>query len=247
MNSPGSQLHDETGKSTLEVIARATAFNKWMYEEIRPCLTGRVLEIGSGIGNISGFLVQDDFPVTLSDYNPEYKKILKEKFSASGNVQDVLQIDLEDKNFESTYHDLRESFDTIFLLNVIEHLENDSRAIGYCRYLLKEGGNLVLLAPAYDFLFCRFDKELGHYRRYTVSKMCLTLLSCNFEITRKKYFNFLGIFGWFFMGKLFNRKKIGGSEMKTFNFLVPLARIADRLTGHRAGLSVIVCAKKSPA
>jgi hypothetical protein len=81
------------------------------------------------------------------------------------------------------------------------------------------------LAPAYPNLYCRLDKELGHYRRYTIKKMRVILEKENFSILEMKYFNFFGIWGWLFTGKILRRKKISINEMVAFNNLVPLARI----------------------
>ena len=39
---------DPEGKRTLEVISKAEQFNQWLYTEIRPFLSGKILEIGSG-------------------------------------------------------------------------------------------------------------------------------------------------------------------------------------------------------
>ena len=49
--------NDYVGEKTLDVIAEADKFNDWMYNTIKPFINGKVLEIGSGIGNISKFLL----------------------------------------------------------------------------------------------------------------------------------------------------------------------------------------------
>jgi len=236
--------HDPVGANTLEVIARADKFNRWMYETIRPFLKGEILEIGSGIGNISKFAIADKHNITLSDYSPEYKQTLKKNFGHLSNVRDVLSIDLQHPDFFSVYRELQERFDTVFLLNVIEHLQDDTAAVEYCRFLLKPGGHLIVLAPAYQSLYCKFDKELGHFRRYTLKKLGQVIGSQAFELIHKQYFNTIGIFGWFIFGKIMNRKMIGSGEMSVFNSLQPVFKVVDNLTFHKAGLSAIVIGKK---
>jgi hypothetical protein len=71
-NSPGITGSDPVGMETLGNISKAGAFNKWMYSAISPYLIGKVLEIGSGLGNISDFLLEDKQDVILSDLRPEY-------------------------------------------------------------------------------------------------------------------------------------------------------------------------------
>ena len=50
---------DPEGEDTLHTIALANRFNQWMYSSIKPFCTGDILEIGSGLGNISDFFLQE--------------------------------------------------------------------------------------------------------------------------------------------------------------------------------------------
>jgi 2-polyprenyl-3-methyl-5-hydroxy-6-metoxy-1,4-benzoquinol methylase len=240
MNDKPISFTDPVGSHTLQVIEKANRFNLWMYLEFRSFLKGEILEIGSGIGNVSQLVINDGLSITLTDYNAEYCLWLKKKFSASANVKAVIEIDLLHSDFKTYYAGLQERFDTIFLLNVIEHLADDVKAIANCRFLLKQGGHLIVLAPAYQNLYCRLDKELGHYRRYTIKNLKAILEKENFDIMKMKYFNFLGIWGWLFTGKILRRKKLGKNEVAAFNNLVPLAKILDNIVLKKIGLSVIV-------
>jgi SAM-dependent methyltransferase len=237
-------LSDPTGFQTLRVIAEANHFNKWMFESIRPYLKGSVLEIGSGIGNLSQFVLEEGFQLTLSDYDSEYKHYLEAHFRSYPNVLDILSIDLQATDFRERYASLEGSFDTVFLLNVIEHLRDDLSAMEYCRFLLKPEGQLIVLAPAYSWLFCRMDRELGHYRRYTSKKLASVIERAGFFITKRHYFNFFGMAGWGFFGKLLGSRQIRSTEMKFYNKLVPMARLLDKITRRSVGLSAIVIAKK---
>ena len=236
---------DVIGLQTLQVISAADHLNNWMYQTIRPFLKGNILEIGSGIGNISSFAINDGLTITLSDFDPEYCRLLKSRYAAAPNVKEIISIDLQQQSFRNTYQLYKEKYDTVFLLNVLEHLENDLAAISNCRYLLKEGGTLIILVPAYRFLFCRLDKELGHYRRYTVKTLRLLFRKQGFKMLHKQYFNFFGLFGWFLFGKCLGRKTIGPGEMSAYNSLVPVFKLADSLVLKQAGLSAIIAGQKS--
>ena len=50
---------DRSGHVNLDVINKAEKFNHWMYSAIKPYCKGRILEIGSGIGNISTCFLND--------------------------------------------------------------------------------------------------------------------------------------------------------------------------------------------
>lgn len=235
---------DPVGLHTLEVIAKADRFNKWMYDQFKHQLKGEILEIGSGIGNISQLVIEESRFITLSDYNDEYCESLSKKFSQYSNVRGVMRIDLLDPNFENKYFVHKERFDSIFLLNVIEHIEDDLIAVKNCYYLLKSGGHLILLAPAYSWLYCTFDKQLGHYRRYSLKQLKDLLKKGAFGILKGDYFNFTGIAGWILFGKIMNKKMLGNGEMSAFNKIVPLAKAVDKILGRSTGLSIIVTGVK---
>lgn len=238
-------ISDVTGLETLQVIAKADKFNKWMYQTIRPYFKGEILEIGSGIGNISKHVIQDNLPITLSDYNPEYCTLLKKKYTSCSNVREIISIDLQDNDFFEKYISLKNKFDTIFLLNVIEHLPDDGKALEFCSFLLKKNGHLIVLAPAYQALFCTIDKELGHFRRYTAKGIKNVLKKKSLVILDSKYFNILGIAGWMLFGKLFKHRSIRENEMNFYNKLVPLAKILDTIFLKKIGLSLIIVAQRN--
>ena len=80
------QESDQEGLSTLETIAKADKFNMWMFRSILPYCSGRILEIGSGIGNISQFFLKSEFRITLSDIRNNYCAALKQKFNDSSTL-----------------------------------------------------------------------------------------------------------------------------------------------------------------
>lgn len=233
-------MTDATGYQTLEVIAKADKFNRWMYETIRPYCRDNILEIGSGIGNISKFFISDGYSITLSDTDNFYFNELKKKFTRIN----VLSIDLVHENFSREYERFFQAFDTVVFLNVLEHVRNDELAIENCRHFLKPGGTLIVLVPAYSFLFSKMDKELQHYRRYTSKKLTGLISKKKFTPKKVLYFNALGIMAWMY-GKFWGLHSIPEKNMKLFNHLVPFARLIDKILFRKAGLSVIAIAQKN--
>ncbi|HTL09625.1 MAG TPA: class I SAM-dependent methyltransferase [Chitinophagaceae bacterium] len=243
MNSLTKNI-DQVGAGTLSMIAAADAFNRWMYNAIKPWLFGQVLELGSGIGNISVFVLNDQFKTVLSDINPSYIHFLQQKFRANKNLIRIVSIDLQHPHFNEEYEALQSQFDSIFLLNVIEHLKDDDAAVRNCNYLLRQGGHLVLLAPAYPFLYCLLDKNLGHFRRYTKKSLAALLYRNNHALLTRKYFNMAGIAGWLVWGKLLRRSMLDAKSFGTFNKLVPFFKLMDKIVFHQVGLSAIAVGKK---
>ncbi len=234
---------DPDGEKTLRVISKAGKFNRWMYQTIRPYSKGKVLEIGSGIGNISAFFLDDGYSITLSDIRTHYFEDLKNKFSGFVNLESAIQMDLVDDLFREKFSYLQGYFDTVFALNVVEHIEDDNRAIQNCRYLLKEGGNIIILVPAYRSLYNGFDENLGHFKRYTKKTIEALLSKNNFSIIHSQYFNLAGILGWYFSGSLLKKQTIPEGQMGLYNLLVPIFKIMDKVILNKAGLSVIAVGK----
>ncbi|WP_415060765.1 class I SAM-dependent methyltransferase [Flavobacterium sp.] len=230
---------DLEGMETLHVIEKANKFNRWMYETIKPFCKGKILEIGCGIGNISEFFIQDSQDIVLSDLRENYLEIVSKKFT-----NPTIKINLIDPEFDTKYDEIIGTFDTVFALNVIEHIEDDKQAIANCKKLLKKGGNLIILVPAYQFLFNNFDKELEHFRRYTRKKIETVIAENHLEIVNSFYFNFIGIIGWFVSGSILKKKTIPENQMGLFNLLVPVFRWADKIILNKIGLSVICVSKK---
>jgi 2-polyprenyl-3-methyl-5-hydroxy-6-metoxy-1,4-benzoquinol methylase len=143
---------DAEGRETLEAIMAADKFNKWMHQAIAPHCKGKILEIGSGIGNISKFFVSENADITLSDIRENYTNELKQIFP---EVKNIIIMDIVHADFETHYKDLLGTFDTIFALNVVEHIKDHDLALKNCRLLLKPGGKMVVLVPAYQTLYNR--------------------------------------------------------------------------------------------
>lgn len=235
---------DKVGKNTLDVVGEADLFNKWIFQTIHPFSSGKILEIGSGLGNISEFFINNEDEIMLTDLREEYCLSLQHKFGSNQNLLGIDQLNLIHPEFEQTYSDHLEKYDTVFALNVIEHIEDDDLAINNCKKLLRKDGHLIILVPSYQKLYNRFDKELGHFRRYTIESLSDLFLKNDLEIIHKKYFNFIGVFGWYISGGLLKKDTIPSNQMRIYNKLVPLWKRADRLLKNRIGLSTIVVGRK---
>ena len=184
---------DQVGGDTLDVISSADKFNRWTYDTIRPFCKGNILEIGSGVGNISQFFLQEDASILLSDIREGYCDELKQKFESYSNLKGVALIDLVDPAFDEKFQHLFGSFDSIFSLNVVEHIYDDTLAIKNAKQLLKEEGHLIILVPSYQGLYNGLDKDLDHYRRYNKKTLSVLFEKNELNIIKKQYFNFMPI------------------------------------------------------
>ena len=230
------------GHENLETVSNSENFNNWMYEEIFPGLKGDILEIGSGQGAYSKRVIRD-FPeskITLTEISTSYLENLKRDFS-SNNVN-VAKLDLNNKkDFENIGY---EKFDSIFGLNVLEHVEDDIFALNQLFKMLKNDGNLIILVPCYKFLFNVIDENVGHWRRYTKKELESKLQKTNFDLQKIFSFNFLGIIGWYINGNICKNPQINPKATKVFDKIIPIEKHLEKIFGKKIGLSIITISKK---
>lgn len=237
--SEGGAGHDVAGEVTLETISALNDFNRWMYETIRPHCHGRLLEIGSGIGNLSRCFLDEGHDLVMSDLREPYVRRLRSQFPG----REVLSIDLVHARFSQQYAAHLARFDTVFALNVLEHIADDVKALENARRLTRPGGAVVMLVPAYEALHNRLDSQLGHFRRYRRATLEAAFQRAGLEVMSTRYFNAAATLGWFVTGSVLRKAEIPRAEAGLFEALVPLWRRVDRLLGQRVGLSVITAGR----
>jgi SAM-dependent methyltransferase len=224
---------DEHGSHILGRLARAPRFNAWMADAIRPWCGRRVLEIGSGTGNLTRRLVPRDAYVA-SDVNPLYLHTLR----ALTADRPYLDVTLTDVTRAESFPSVPGGFDTVVCLNVVEHVDDDVGALANLRRALAPGGRAVVLVPRGPALFGTLDEILGHRRRYTEASLRRAALDAGFEVKELLPFNRVGTPAWWLNGKLLRRRHFGLAQIATLNFLTPLFRLVDRALPFPA-LSII--------
>ena len=233
--------YSSQGRENLEILDGADNFTDWMYGEIKPFLRGNILEIGSGFGTYSKKIIRD-FPksnIILSDVDDHYVGALKKKF---GGRVSVLKINFER---EEDFGNIGAPLDSVFALNVLEHVKDDVRALENIYRKLNPGGNLVILVPAHKFLFNRIDQEVNHYRRYNKKDLSDTISKTGFRVKRMFYFNFLSIFGWYWVGGVLKRNTVGGKSVALFDKLVPFLKFFEKYILRKSlGISLIAVLEK---
>lgn len=83
------------------------------------------------------------------------------------------------------------SVDLITLLDTIEHVPDDGRALRECHRALTPGGLLLASVPAYQFLYANNDRVAHHERRYTARRLRATLIASGLRPIKITYFNTL--------------------------------------------------------
>jgi SAM-dependent methyltransferase len=210
-----------------------------MTRVLRPHLGDTVLELGAGIGNISGRLMGRRLQYVAAEKDPLYLHALNNRFLRTPNVS-VLRLDPERPE---DFQNAGGPFDTVLCVNVLEYADDPGQLIASAAGVLRPGGSLVLLVPQGPALFGSLDQALGHRRRFSKSELGPSLAKHGFRVKRMYQLNKIGTPGWWLYGKVLRRKHINKLMLKIFDKTVWIWRRIDRLLPWR-GLSLIAVASK---
>lgn len=225
----------------LDLFSNAKNWKNYWKKEIYPYLGFNILDVGSGIGSNLELLWKNSSEWVCLEPDPKFlSKInnVRNKINAKNSVK-ILNGDLNSLKVP------KESFDTIIYIDVLEHILEDKKELKRATFFLKPGGHLIILSPAFQFLYSPFDKAIGHYRRYTIkSLMDISPLNC--QIVKSNYLDSIGCLASL-VNKLFLRSSI--PSISQINFwdkkIIPLSYFFDKLFLNSFGRSLYFVWKKS--
>ncbi len=236
---------EDVGLDTLEAFEGARRYNGWIMDRFRPFIGKRILEIGSGIGNIAieTLAIPGVEAFTATDLSDDSLDILRMRLDGESRLKTAVW----DLGQPPPLALEGEKYDTIICSNVLEHIEDHERALDYMHSLLTEGGRLILLVPADQSIFCELDTQLGHYRRYRKTELKEFLEQRSFAVEQVFYHNLVGKLGWWWSGTVRKQKKLKPKQTKQFDSIVPFVRPLDKfLVPLWGGVSVIAVSRTLP-
>jgi len=221
-HNDADNLHE--GYNTLARMEGAPHYNAWLGRRFRAHLGKRVLEVGAGIGTITRELEQGLELLIALEVEAFYVERLKNIFRDKPHVRPWLS-DVSTASWEAL---AREQLDTVVLSNVLEHIEDDARAVRDFRSVLSDGGKLLVFVPALPALYGSMDEAVGHHRRYTREGLTRLLGDNGFKVTSVAWMNAVGIPGWFLNGRVMRRRAVPPLQLRAFDAVAPLlARLED--------------------
>ena len=225
----------DPGKLTLDAMECAPKFNRWMYETVRPWLGQRVAELGVGRGNLSRFIRKHDH-VLLTDYRLDYLRLLRDRWATLPDLH-IAKLDM---TVAADYEQLR-AFqpESVVFLNVLEHIEDDRAVLRNLFATTPAGCRLVVLVPYNPKLYSEFDRQLGHFRRYSEGELENKMREAGWEVEKQFFFNKFGVLAWYVANTLGKQKAITPFQLKIYNFLTPLFKVLDSVLPI-SGLSTVV-------
>lgn len=229
---------EQIGLETLRRMSALDAYNRWIIERIQPWIGQTVLEVGAGIGNLSQFFL-DRGRLILSDRDPRCLDELRKRFAVNENVTCV-QYDLE----RSGEHLRGQGIDTVIALNVLEHIEHDEHALAEIAAILAPGGRAIFQLPAHKFLYGSLDRNLDHFRRYTVREIRAKFARAGLATENIRRMNMPGVPGWFVCSRILKKDILPEGSLGLFNRLTPLFIAIEKVIPAPFGLSIIAVGKK---
>lgn len=202
----------------------------------------KVLDAGCGGGNFLHFLKKNleksglepnqDLVVNAQKANP--KATIKQGFAEEINTL------------------FQERFNSIVMLDVLEHVEGDTKVLELLMDRLEKDGRLIIVVPAYQYLFGIRDKAVGHYRRYSGKALRKVLKESGYEVEKLRYWNVLGLLPYWISEKVFKKpletKLRSNKDLGLISSLINKAphlwfRILENNINLGFGLSILCIAK----
>jgi SAM-dependent methyltransferase len=219
----------------LELFEKAVNWKAYFRSRISPHLTGKVLEVGAGLGGTTRLLC-DSRQQAWTALEPDLR--LLDQFQQRLNRQ-PFPIPVELRTGTTADLEGRCQFDTVLYIDVLEHIEADREEMERAARLLHPGGKVVVLAPAHPCLFTPFDQAIGHFRRYT-SGTLKALTPVTLKLQQLFYLDAAGMLASLGNLLLLRRQMPSARQIHVWDrLLVPVSRWIDPLLGYRLGKSIV--------
>lgn len=226
---------DEELAPTLDSLDGARNYAEWIFELIEPHLGCEVLEVGAGHGTFTEMLARKTKRVVACDISERCAGRLRERFSRDEHVE-VLHGSIDSAATHGP-------FDSVVLINVLEHIEDDDGALRDARSLLTRGGQIVLWVPAFSFLYSDFDRRIGHHRRYDKTGLRRQLADAGYEAAAVSYFNAVGAVAWLVVARFLRRTPTDSVPVRVFDkYFVPVLKRLERRWRPPFGQSMLAIA-----
>jgi len=237
-----TQTGEQYAADDLETMREATHYATHLFRLFRPHVGRRVLEVGCGIGTMSHRLTEVADSVLGIEPNAHCAGLVREAMRDDAKFS-LRTCHLEDCDpSELASH----RFDTVFCVNVLEHIEDDLAALRAFREALQPAGKVLVWVPAVQAAYGPLDAELGHYRRYSKASLAKAFTSAGLEIVTLRYTNPIGLIGWMLNAKVLKSTAHSPAQVRIFDALIaPWALPLERLVPPPIGLSLIAVGRRT--
>lgn len=223
----------------LEAMAVAVNYHQWILDTCRPFIRGRVAEVGAGSGTFTRLLMDAGLE-ELTAFEPAenmYRQ-LAERVAGQGPIT------LKNAIFPCHRSAYAGRFDTVFYVNVLEHIANDRAEVRCAGNTLSPGGRLILFVPALSWLYGVHDREVEHHRRYHKRDLVHMLEEEGYRVQLARYFDLPGILPWLLMYRILKLRLQSGHADLYDRIAVPIVRRIEALVAPPIGKNLLVVAER---
>jgi SAM-dependent methyltransferase len=228
--------------AVLEDLSEAVRYRRWLAALARPYLGEHPIEVGSGTGDYALEWAPHVDRFTATEAEESRLRTLDDRFAGHPVIatRRLLLGEAVGTPAPSGSHSAAVAF------NVLEHIPDDIAALRAMGDLVRPGGAVVLIVPAFPSAMSRFDRAIGHQRRYTRASLGGTLRDAGLSVERLRYVNPVGLLAWYVMVKGLDRTPTNGPALRVYDrVVVPVARALDRMPAP-FGQSVFAVARRAP-
>jgi SAM-dependent methyltransferase len=220
----------------LVALSECRNHRRWFAGFATPYLGEHPVEIGSGLGDYAREWIPRCRRFTATDADEAMVVGLKKEMAGYPAV-DVRQIWLPTT--------ATGAYSCLISSNVLEHIADDLGALRSMAGLVRPGGHLVLVCPAFPFAMSPVDVATGHVRRYTRRSMTAALRRAGLAVVDVRYANSLGLICYYAFTSVLRRQPSTGGTMAFYDRLVvPVVRAAEQLIKRPPfGQSVVAVAR----
>jgi len=224
----------------LEAAAELKNYYQWIVGAVRSYLGGHGTEYGAGIGTVSALMRPSMQHLELVEPSPSRGAALSRRFDGDPCV--TIVVDTLEGHLPGA---MDKSRDTLVLINVLEHIEDDDGALAQFHRVLKPGGHLVLFVPALSFLFSDLDALARHYRRYHLKPMRRQVEAVGLEICVARYMDVLGILPWWLVNTVGGKRELDARMTRLYDRIgIPVTRALERLIPPPVGKNILMVANR---
>lgn len=237
-----NQTQDSYAAEDLETIQEARRYGAHVFSLFRPYIGRRVLEVGCGIGTMSRKLAGVADEIVGIEPNPHCIDRIQEEMRGEPKFS-LRPCHLEECDpVELASH----RFDTVYCVNVLEHIYDDVGALRAFRDAIVPGGRVLIFVPALQAAYGPLDAELGHHRRYSKATLADAFAGAGLALEMLRFTNPIGLLGWMFNAHVTKSRVHSVAQVKLFETLVaPWALPLERLITPPVGLSLMAVGRKS--
>lgn len=235
------QTQHEYAANDLEIIEEAQRYGEYIFGLFQPFIGRRVLEVGAGIGTMSRKLVRSADLVIGIEPNTNCLARLEANMGSEPRFT-MLSRHLEEcDRIELQHHQL----DTVYCVNVLEHIEDDVEALRTFKNVIVPGGHVLIYVPAIQAAYGPLDAELGHHRRYSKRSLRAAFDASGLELISLRYANLIGLIGWMYNSHVAKSRHHSLGQVQVYErFVAPWALPLERMIPPPIGSSLAAIARK---